>query len=265
MKLAYWQALLAPWFAPVATATFLGWAVFDSLDERTGFIIAIIVAGATFLAFEFTGASAINSTIRSFDRKHWTKFILGAAMSIAYVVAGIAAVIELGHAKFLAWLFLLPPAAYLSYAIYFSFEEEHQHEAVKAQQQIEIIEAHKRLTNAQTRKAKAEGALATSGTTSVAVPATSGSSANLNGSSSGTSAQLPEWMSAVPETKAEFLKMLHEAVQKGLVDENTELNAAAIAPHTGKSARAVQNWTKEGREIVQATGRKMIINNPNSK
>lgn len=160
MNLARIQSFIAPLATPVAPAAFLANEVFRAMSlVNFPAWLALLCAIVTIAGIESTGALACVSAIRAWQRKSYTAMwiaICGAVIYAAIVWAGIATMAE-ERARIFGVMVLLTLVAYAVYAMYTGFDKSDSEQVETATVKTELMEAERKLTNAQIRLIKTTG------------------------------------------------------------------------------------------------------------
>jgi hypothetical protein len=116
--------------------------------------LAWVGAVAGFVGLESLGGLTCYAAIKAYRRRDWGSFLIAAALVAIYIAAGVSSILWLEHsdAQILAWGFGLTVAAYIAYAMVQDIWDSGQ----EMDREMRLIKAKTNLTNAETRRAKAE-------------------------------------------------------------------------------------------------------------
>lgn len=158
MNITNLQSIIAPVLAPIAPAVLFGnnlhaGMIADNVNPTIAGVAAVLGTGGV----ELSGALACSMAVMAYHRRDykimWVS-IIAASVYAVFVMVGIA---QARNTATFAGAVIISLVAYLMQGVWQSYNNKLRVEQAETDMQIARMEAERKLTNAQTRNAKAAG------------------------------------------------------------------------------------------------------------
>lgn len=215
------QSIMAVVFAPITGAIAIAIVAFDYITSISHWSLGALAGFGSFLGVEAIGGACCYALIKCHREKDYSADFWTALFGvIAYIVGGL---FTLYFQNPIAIFFILSPFAYFSYSIIRTMREEIDEKTKETEAQIGLIKAQTNLTNAQTRKEKAQ--------------------ANRAGQTVQT-VQLNELNAKAQAERQENLSKVKE-----FLSNNPQASLSQIGEFVGKGKSTAKNYTDD---LIQA-------------
>lgn len=156
MNITSVQSVLAPMLAPVAPAVLFGNNLFHGMiaDGITPNFALIAAVGGT-VGVEISGALACSMAVLAYHKRDYKIMWISIISSVIYAAFVFYGISSSQHASTFAGAVAISLIAYLMLGVYQSYQFKLSNKRDEAAIEIGLMESRRKLTNAETRKAKA--------------------------------------------------------------------------------------------------------------
>jgi hypothetical protein len=155
LNITHVQSIFAPILAPVAPAVLFGNNLYHGMladGLNTGLATAAAVAGT--VGVELSGALACSMAVLAYHKRDYKIMSISIFAAAIYAVFMMVGILQAKNTATFAGAVVISLVAYLMLGVFQSYTEKLKSAQVETDLQVRAMDAERKLTNAQTRRAK---------------------------------------------------------------------------------------------------------------
>ena len=157
MNMTHFQSILAPWLAPIAPAVLFGNNLHAGMiADQVNPVLAAAAAVLGTVGVELSGALACTMAVMAYHRRDYKIMLVSIGAAFVYAVFVMVGILQAVNTAAFAGAVVISLVAYLMQGVWQSYSQKLVTAQVETGLQVSVLDAERKLANAQARRAKSE-------------------------------------------------------------------------------------------------------------